>query len=237
MRPGHGLVPPGDFIPVAERSDLILDLERWVLTQACERLVAWREREPATDRRIAVNISGRHLAEGDLVADVREVLDETGADPTLLELELTETHLLEDMERATLALDQIRSLGITIAVDDFGTGYSSMTYLRELPVDVLKIDRTFVARATDHGYDSTVIEAVLAIARTLELSVVAEGIETGEQLDYVRSRGCDAAQGFLMARPMPVEDAERVIFATTAPDVRANASDDASDDASVGTGA
>jgi len=237
MRPGHGLVPPGDFIPVAERSDLILELERWVLTQACQRLVAWREREPATDRRIAVNISGRHLAEGDLVGDIREILDDTGADPIMLELELTETHLLEDMQRATHALDQLRSLGITIAVDDFGTGYSSMTYLRELPVDVLKIDRTFVARATDHGYDSTVIEAVLAIARTLELSVVAEGIETGEQLDYVRSRGCDAAQGFLMARPMPVEDAERVIFETTLADAPADAMAGSSDDPAVTSGA
>ena len=190
-----------------------------MLTQACERLVAWREREASCPYRIAVNISGRHLAEGDLVADIREIVQLTGADPSMLELELTETHLLEDMGRATRALDQLRGLGVTIAVDDFGTGYSSMTYLRELPVDVLKIDRTFVARATEHGYDSTVIEAVLAIARILELSVVAEGVETAEQLDFVRSRGCDAAQGFLMARPMPVDEAESVIFATTGGDV------------------
>ncbi len=213
-RPGHGLVPPGDFIPVAERSDLILELERWVLTQACRRIVAWRERQPGCGLRIAVNISGRHLSDGDLVADVQAILHETTADPAMLEIELTETHLLEDMERATQALDRLRGLGVTIAVDDFGTGYSSMTYLRELPVDVLKIDRTFVARATEHGYDSTVIEAVLAIARILDLSVVAEGVETNEQLDFVRSRGCDAAQGFLMARPMPIDDAESVIFAT-----------------------
>ena len=145
-RPGHGLVPPGDFIPVAERSDLILELERWVLTQACRRIVAWHEREPGCGLRIAVNISGRHLSDGDLVADVQAILHETTADPAMLEIELTETHLLEDMERATQALDRLRGLGVTIAVDDFGTGYSSMTYLRELPVDVLKIDRTFVAR-------------------------------------------------------------------------------------------
>lgn len=214
-RPGFGLVPPGDFIPIAERSSLIYEIERWVLTQACERIADWRRRDPDCSYRIAVNISGRHLIEGDLLDDIDAALVLTGADPGMLELELTETQLLEDLARATSVLDTLRSRGITIAVDDFGTGYSSMTYLRHLPIDVVKIDRSFVARATEHGYDSTVIEALLTIGRALGLSVIAEGVETEAQLDYVRARGCHRAQGFLLARPMPVAEAEAMMCTTS----------------------
>ncbi len=215
MRPGHGMVPPGDFIPIAERSGLILEVERWVLTQACQRLVEWKQRDSLCPRRIAVNISGRHLSEGDLLADIDAVLGMTGADPTMLELELTETKLLEDMDRAKTVLGELRARGITIAIDDFGTGYSSMTYLRELPIDCIKIDRSFIALATEHGYDSTIVEALLMIGRTLNVTVVAEGVETDEQLEYLRARGCQLAQGFLLARPMGIDDAEAYIFAST----------------------
>jgi diguanylate cyclase (GGDEF)-like protein len=204
-RPGVGLVPPGDFIPIAERSSLIFDIERWVLRTACEHVVAWRERDPHCDLRVAVNISGRHLIEGDLVGDLHDAIERTGADPTMLEFELTETQLLDDLDRATDVLVALRSLGVTIAVDDFGTGYSSMTYLRHLPIDSIKIDQSFIARATEKGFDSTVVESLLAIGRTLHLGVVAEGVETESQLDYVRNRGCDRAQGYLLARPMPAE--------------------------------
>ena len=204
-RPGVGLIPPGDFIPIAERSSLIFDIERWVLHTACEHVVAWRERDPDCDLRVAVNISGRHLIEGDLVGDLRAAVDRTGADPSMLEFELTETQLLEDLDRATEVLDALRSLGVTIAVDDFGTGYSSMTYLRHLPIDSIKIDQSFIARSTEQGFDSTVVESLLAIGRMLHLGVVAEGVETESQLDYVRDRGCDRAQGFLLARPMAAE--------------------------------
>jgi diguanylate cyclase (GGDEF)-like protein len=210
-RPGHGLVPPGEFITVAERSSLIFEVERWVLTQACARVAEWRRIDPTCSHRIAVNISGRHLIEGDLLSDVEAALAMTGADPHMLELELTETQLLEDLARATTVLEGLRARGITIAVDDFGTGYSSMTYLRHLPIDVVKIDRSFVANATEHGYDSTVIEALLTIARTLQLTVIAEGIETEEQLEYLRRRGCHRAQGYLLARPMPIADAEALM--------------------------
>jgi EAL domain-containing protein (putative c-di-GMP-specific phosphodiesterase class I) len=210
------MVPPGDFIPIAERSSLILEIERWVLTRVCERLAEWKRREPDCARRIAVNISGRHLTEGDLLADIDAVLDMTGADPALLELELTETRLLEDMDRTKLVFNELRERGITIAIDDFGTGYSSMTYLCELPIDAIKIDRSFVSQATELGYDATVIEALLTIGRTLDLVVVAEGVETEEQLEYVRARGCNLAQGFLLARPMPIDDAEAFMFGTPA---------------------
>ncbi len=211
-RPGVGQVPPNEFIPIAERSALIFELERWVLARACELVVGWRVRDPNCRLRVAVNISGRHLTDGDLVGDLDAVIAETGADPSMLEFELTETQLLEDLDRASEILDQVRARGVTIAVDDFGTGYSSMTYLRRLPIDSIKIDRSFVARAAEHDYDATIVEALLAIGRTLNLDVVAEGIETEEQLDYMRSRGVDRAQGFLLARPMPLDQAEDVIF-------------------------
>ena len=204
-RPGVGLVPPGDFIPIAERSSLIFDIERWVLRESCEHVVEWRRRDPTCELRVAVNISGRHLIEGDLVNDLHEAIEATGADPTMIEFELTETQLLEDLDRASEVLDAIRALGVTIAVDDFGTGYSSMTYLRHLPIDSIKIDQSFIAGATEEGFDSTVVESLLAIGRTLQLDVVAEGVETELQLDYVRDRGCDRAQGYLLARPMPAE--------------------------------
>lgn len=215
-RPGVGLIPPNDFIPIAERSSLIFDVERWVLRRSCSLLVDWRRRDPACATRLAVNISGRHLIDGDLVGDVERTLCATGADPSLLELELTETQLLEDVSRATDVLEQIRALGITIAVDDFGTGYSSLTYLRHLPVDTVKLDRSFVARSTEHGFDSTVIDALLTISRSMRLSVVAEGVETAAQLAHLRARGCDRAQGFLLSYPLPIDEAERFIFSSTA---------------------
>ncbi len=212
-RPGVGLVGPNEFIPIAERSSLIFDIERWVLARVCALVASWRTADPDCTTRVAINISGRHLIEGDLISALDIALGATGADPNMLEFELTETQLLEDFDRATAVLNSARSRGITIAVDDFGTGYSSMSYLRHFPVDALKIDRSFVARATEEGYDSTIIEAVLTIARSLDLDVVAEGIETAEQLEHMRASGCHRAQGFYLALPMPITEAEAVIFA------------------------
>jgi diguanylate cyclase (GGDEF)-like protein len=216
-RPGIGAVPPAVFIPVAERSALIFDLERWVLHTACERVVAWREADPDCSLRIAVNISGRHLIDGGLLADLDAVLTVTGADPSMLELELTETQLVEDLDWASATLEEIRRRGVTIAIDDFGTGYSSMTYLRRLPVDTIKIDRSFIANATESGYDATIVDALLSIGKTLGVAVVAEGVETRAQFDYVRTRGVHRVQGYLLARPMPIPDAEALMFNSRVP--------------------
>ncbi|HEX4981983.1 MAG TPA: EAL domain-containing protein, partial [Ilumatobacteraceae bacterium] len=216
-RPGIGAVPPAVFIPGAERSALIFDLERWVLHTACERVVAWREADPDCSLRIAVNISGRHLIDGGLLADLDAVLTVTGADPSMLELELTETQLVEDLDWASATLEEIRRRGVTIAIDDFGTGYSSMTYLRRLPVDTIKIDRSFIANATESGYDATIVDALLSIGKTLGVSVVAEGVETRAQFDYVRTRGVHRVQGYLLARPMPIPDAEALMFSSRVP--------------------
>ena len=211
-RPDVGLVPPGEFIPVAERSGLIVELERWVLHEACGVLAHWRTLDPSCTFRLAVNISGRHLIEGDLIANVTEALDVSGADPSMLEIELTESKLLDDIGRACAVLDDLRLLGIKVAIDDFGTGYSSMTYLRRLPVDTVKIDRSFIAAVTENGFDSTIVEAIVTIAQTLGLDIVAEGVETIGQLAYVAKRGVTTAQGYLLARPMPAANATERMF-------------------------
>ncbi len=217
-RPGIGLVQPGEFIAIAERSSLIIDLDRWVIERCCERLAAWRSRTGDDPLRLAVNISGRHLMEGNLVADIASALDRTGADPTMLEVELTETHLLGDLDRAVTSLASLRERGVRVSIDDFGTGYSAMNHLRRLPIDSIKIDRSFVMAASTSATDASVVDAVLAIGRSHGLEVVAEGIETDDHLEFVRDRGCDRAQGYLIARPIPADDAEFVIFGlATAP--------------------
>jgi diguanylate cyclase (GGDEF)-like protein len=211
-RPGVGLVPPADFIPIAERSGLIFELERWVLEAACRCIAEWTLAGRGAGMRLAVNISGRHLIEGELVADLDAALAATGADPGLLEIELTESQLLDDVERASDVLAAVRSRGVKVAIDDFGTGYSSMTYLQKLPVDVVKIDRSFIATATANEFDSTIVESVVTIGRALSLDIVAEGIETFDQLAYAIEAGVTLGQGFLFARPMPVGEAESILF-------------------------
>ena len=207
-RPGHGQLGPDRFVPVAERSSLVIDLGRWVLREACRTLAVWQADPARSHLRIAVNVSGRHLVEGNLIADIDDVIAETGIDPHRLEVELTETHLLADFERANLVLTALRQRGITVAVDDFGTGYSSMGYLRQLEIDALKIDKMFVARVTDAGYDRTIVEVLVQLGLTLGLDIVGEGVETPEQLDFLRDHRCTRAQGYHIARPMPLGDLE-----------------------------
>jgi diguanylate cyclase (GGDEF)-like protein len=211
-RPGFGLIAPGSFISIAERSGLIFELERWVLDAACRRLAGWKMMGQGAGMRLAVNISGRHLIEGDLIGDLDRALAATGADPNMLEIELTESQLLDDVDRASALLSEIRDRGIKVAIDDFGTGYSSMTYLQKLPVDIVKIDRSFIVSATTSEFDSTIVDTVVTIGRALTLDIVAEGIETIEQLAYAMDAGVTLGQGFFLARPMPAGEAEAVIF-------------------------
>lgn len=211
-RPGVGLVSPGEFIPIAERSGLIFELERWMLHSACSRIAEWKLMGHGVGMRLAVNISGRHLIEGSLLADIDNALAATGADPNLLEIELTESQLLDDVDRASAVLAEVRSRGVKVAIDDFGTGYSSMTYLQKLPVDVVKIDQSFISSATTNSFDSTIVDTIVTIGNALDLEIVAEGIETVAQLAYVIDAGVTHGQGFLMARPMPAHQAEAVMF-------------------------
>ncbi|HEY1737579.1 MAG TPA: EAL domain-containing protein, partial [Acidimicrobiia bacterium] len=201
-RPGFGLVPPSDFIPYAEESDLIVDIGGWVLHEACRQAARWSDRWPNRRLEIAVNVSSRQIAKGALTQQVDQALAASGLDPTLLTLELTESTLIDDAIGASSALATLRERGIRIAVDDFGTGYSSLTYLRMFPVDVIKIDRSFVDTVGRSREDTAIVAAVLTLANNLGLDVIAEGIETHEQLAALVYLNCRLAQGFLFSRPV-----------------------------------
>ncbi len=200
----RGLLLPGEFIAVAEETGLIVPIGSWVLEQACRQLVRWDAAVPtATPLSLAVNLSGRQLGHPGLVDGIGEVLGETGIDPARVELEITESVLMDDVEMSQDTLARLRGLGVRLAVDDFGTGYSSLSYLRRFPVDLLKVDRSFVDGLGSDPSDSAIAAAVISLAHTLGLHAVAEGVETAEQLAELRALGCDRAQGFLLARPAP----------------------------------
>ena len=203
--PRTGLVPPGDFIRVAEEIGLIVPLGEWILRTACRMCQAWQlEGHPPVP--VSVNLSGRQFREEKLVETVASILAETGVDPGHLGLEITETMLMQADERNLATLRSLRALGIRIAVDDFGTGYSSLSYLKHFPVDTLKIDRSFVQDVASREDDAAITRAIIAMGRSLQLRVVAEGVETREQLFFLRRHGCDAIQGALVGLPLPAPE-------------------------------
>jgi diguanylate cyclase (GGDEF)-like protein len=202
-RPGHGRTAPNDFIPVAEASDLIIRLDRWVLAAALAQFRLW-ERSGFGDISIAVNISGRHLLSGKLVEHVAEALAASGVQPRQLILELTETVLLSDLPTVSVEVERLRALGVRVSIDDFGTGYTSLAHLQHLTVDEIKIDRSFIQQLPG-GRDSSLVRMVTELGHHLGVSIVAEGVETDAQLVALREVGCDSLQGFLIARPLPVE--------------------------------
>ena len=208
--PTRGPVPPAEFIPLAERSDLIERIGRYVLRRACGLAAAFEGEGSRGLAHVAVNVSARHVREGRLVEDVTSVLHETGLEPGRLVVEITESMLLEDVERTVERLDALRRLGVRIAVDDFGTGYSSLSYLERLPVDILKIDRSFTA-GLDAAADRNLVPAILELARTLRLRTVAEGVETAEQASHLVELGCELAQGYHFSRPVPEADLVKLL--------------------------
>jgi EAL domain-containing protein (putative c-di-GMP-specific phosphodiesterase class I) len=205
--PERGLLLPGDFIAVAEETGLIVPIGAWVLDQACRQVQRWHASNPSMPALvIAVNLSGRQLEHPRLADDVSRVLADTGIAPERVELEITESVLMDDVEMSRETLDRLKALGVRLVVDDFGTGYSSLSYLRRFPVHQLKVDRSFVdGLGTDPG-DSAIVTAIVTLAHTLGLDAVAEGVETSDQLAELRRLGCDKAQGFFMARPLPGYD-------------------------------
>jgi EAL domain-containing protein (putative c-di-GMP-specific phosphodiesterase class I) len=206
--PERGMIPPADFIPLAEETGLIVPVGEWVLRRACAQAREWLD-EGLAPLPVAVNVSGRQFRRRDLPELVASVLDEAGLPPSSLRLELTESCVMEDAGFAAGVLRELKAQGVGISVDDFGTGYSSLSHLRRLPFDELKIDRSFVHAATDDEDDAAVVAAIVLLARTLRLQVVAEGVETEEQLGLLRSLGCGRAQGYLFGRPLPAEEVRR----------------------------
>ncbi len=200
--PGHGAVFPDEFVPIAERSGLINNLGGWILHESCRQVLAWSNAGLA-DLRVAVNLATAQFKGSDVPRVVAQALSATGLCPSRLELEITETGIMQDMRDAIEVLRALAALGVTLAIDDFGTGYSSLSYLRKLPVDKIKIDRSFVSEVALDEDAAAVATAMVGLAHSLRLSVVAEGVETTEQADFMRSTRCEYGQGFLFGRPMP----------------------------------
>jgi EAL domain-containing protein (putative c-di-GMP-specific phosphodiesterase class I) len=199
--PERGMVHPSAFIPLAEESRLILPLGEWVLHTACAQMRAWRD--AGIDLPLmSVNISLRQFQQNDIVKTVRRVLADTGLDAGSLELEITETAAMQNAETTVDVLQSLRELGVSIAIDDFGTGYSSLNYLQRFPITAVKIDRAFIRDLATSEGDAAIVSAVVGIARALKLRVIAEGVETEDQLSFLRRRNCDAAQGYLFSRPV-----------------------------------
>ena len=198
----RGVVPPSEFIPVAEASGLILPIGAWVLREACVQAKKWLD-AGMPRLTMAVNVSAMEFLAENYLDGVLRVLDETGLDPKLLELELTESVLMARADPTALILQTLRERGVQVAIDDFGTGYSSLSYLRNCPVDTLKIDQSFVRQISKETDDATIVTAVIAMARSLKLRVVAEGVETLEELTFLCEHHCDEAQGYYFSRPVP----------------------------------
>ncbi len=211
QHPERGLLGPGEFISLAEETGLIIPLGTWVLRDACQRAVVWQRSRPADQPlTLRVNVSARQLAQDSLRATVAGIIEETGIEPGSLCLEVTESVLIEDPEQSIRTLSALKQIGVKIAIDDFGTGYSSLEYLRRMPVDCVKVDRSFVRGLPENEEDVAIVNAVIELGHALKLSVTAEGVETAEQLGNLRTAGCDTAQGFLFFRPEPPEEVAKL---------------------------
>ena len=210
--PTRGLVPPGDFIPVTEVTNLIVPITLWILRKSCNQLVEWKQKyKNHEDLMISVNLSGKHFAQPDLVKQVKDILRETNMDPHYLKLELTESAIMDNADNAIFTLKRLRDIGVQLSIDDFGTGYSSLSYLHRFPIDTLKVDRSFVGTMEDGSENGEIVRTIIALAKTLNLSVIAEGIETVHQLHQLRVLNCEFGQGFLFSRPVSAPKADELL--------------------------
>jgi diguanylate cyclase (GGDEF)-like protein len=210
--PQRGIVPPYEFIPVAEETNFIVPLTFWILEKSCAQLVEWQNRSPLNKSLVmSVNLSGKHFAQHDIVEQIRRIIIKTGVNPSCLKLEITESAVMENAENTIMMLKNLRSLGVNLSIDDFGTGYSSLSYLHRFPIDTLKVDRSFVSSMEDGSENGEIVRTIIALAKTLNLDVVAEGIETIHQLHQLRILGCEYGQGYLFSRPVPSEEAQTIL--------------------------
>jgi diguanylate cyclase (GGDEF)-like protein/PAS domain S-box-containing protein len=210
QRPGHGMVSPGHFIPALEESGLIVDVGRWVIATACRQAKIWADSEIGP-LQISVNVAGRQFLDRELEGDVSDALCDYHCTGELLELELTESSLMTNTEHTVNALQGLKRLGVEISIDDFGTGYSSLAYLQRFPIDKLKIDIAFVRSITTNADDAAIALTIIRLAQSLKMVVIAEGVETAAQLDFLRRNGCDQIQGYYVSRPLPVHELEAMI--------------------------
>jgi EAL domain-containing protein (putative c-di-GMP-specific phosphodiesterase class I) len=209
--PQRGLIPPATFVPVAEESGLVLALGRWVLRTACHQAAAWNTRHPESPITVTVNLSVRQLQDDSLALDVETALRESGLHPSRLTLEMTESVIMRDPTSARARLHELKQVGVRIAIDDFGTGYSSLSHLQQFPVDILKIDRSFLHKMHQGPHDTALVRTIIALAKLLSLRTIAEGVEDAEQQQQLRELGCDSAQGFLFGRPMNVAEIDAIL--------------------------
>jgi diguanylate cyclase (GGDEF)-like protein/PAS domain S-box-containing protein len=201
----RGIVSPAEFIPLAEETGLILSIGHWVLKQGCETLVDWANAPETRELKLAVNVSSRQLSQADFVEQISAILAETGANPALLKLEITESVILDNVEDTITKMHAVRELGVNFSMDDFGTGYSSLSYLQKLPLEQLKIDQSFVRNMTVNNHDSAIVRTILALGKNLNLNIIAEGVETKAQHGYLANYGCLVFQGYLFGKPVPAE--------------------------------
>ncbi|PBJ25390.1 Phytochrome-like protein cph2 [Pseudomonas sp. ACN8] len=210
QKPGHGLVYPSEFIPVAEDSGLIVPLSKWVLAEACRQTRLWQAAGlPAI--RMSVNTSAIDFRQRDFVEGIEQILEQTGMPPCLLELEITEGVLMQNVETTMTALNRLKTLGVRLAIDDFGTGYSSLSYLRRFPIDVLKIDQSFIRGLSNDTNDAALVSAIISLGRSLDLNVIAEGVETEEQLAFLKAHQCEEGQGYYFSKALPADAFARLL--------------------------
>ena len=205
-------VMPGEFIPIAEASGLILPMSAWIVETAIKQMLTWKEQEnPLEIDRVAINISAIHFAQVDFVEQIKRLISKHGIDPTYIELELTESIALVNIEESIQKIEELKKIGITFALDDFGTGYSSLAYLKRLPIDYLKIDQSFIKNMMVDNEDKLITETIVSVAQSFKLKVIAEGVEESEQLEHLKSIDCDIYQGYLKNRPIPAEEFESMV--------------------------
>jgi diguanylate cyclase len=219
--PRRGMVSPGEFIPLAERTGLMAPLGDWVLKTACQQLAAWQRRPETAALTVAVNVSAMQLAQPDFVAKVLACVAQAGIDPARLKLELTESMLAHDVEDIIAKMTALKTQGIGFSLDDFGTGFSSLSYLRRLPLDLLKIDQSFIANMLQSPKEAAIVQALISLGRSLDIDLIAEGVETAEQLRFLREHGCAVYQGYLFSRPVASSAFEALLMPTESQAARA----------------